>query len=53
LNRMYPKSLVKPQLDTIMVPRPVSSGFPAKPLDGPDLLDWARVVIDAIIDPLT
>ncbi|MET8523578.1 transcription-repair coupling factor [Nocardioides sp. NBC_00163] len=52
LNRMYPKSLVKPQLDTIMVPRPVSSGFPAKPLDGPDLLDWARVVIDAIIDPL-
>ncbi|NGN93072.1 transcription-repair coupling factor [Nocardioides sp. KC13] len=53
LNRMYPKSLVKPQLETIMVPRPVSSGFPAKPLDGPELLDWARVVIDAIIDPLT
>ena len=52
LNRMYPKSLVKAQVDTILVPRPVSSGFPAKPLDGIALLEWARGVIDAVIDPV-
>jgi transcription-repair coupling factor (superfamily II helicase) len=51
LQRMYPKSLVKAQTDTILVPRPISTGFPAKPLDGIALLEWARVVIDAVIDP--
>ncbi|WGL53337.1 transcription-repair coupling factor [Nocardioides sp. BP30] len=51
LNRMYPKSLVKAQVDTILVPRPISTGFPAKPLDGIALLEWARGVIDAVIDP--
>lgn len=51
LQRMYPKSLVKAQLDTILVPRPISSGFPAKPLEGIALLEWAKVVIDAVIDP--
>jgi transcription-repair coupling factor (superfamily II helicase) len=51
LNRMYPKSLVKAQTDTILVPRPISTGFPAKPLDGIALLEWARGVVDAIIDP--
>jgi len=51
LGRMYPKSLVKAQLDTILVPRPVSSGFPAKPLEGIALLEWCKGVIDAVIDP--
>jgi transcription-repair coupling factor (superfamily II helicase) len=51
LQRLYPKSVVKTQLDTILVPRPVSSGFPAKPLDGIALLEWARQVIDSVIDP--
>jgi transcription-repair coupling factor (superfamily II helicase) len=51
LNRMYPKSLVKAQTETILVPRPVSKGFPATPLDGIALLEWARGVIDAVIDP--
>jgi len=51
LQRMYPKSLVKPQLDTILVPRPVSTGFPVKPLDGIALLEWAKTVIDTVVDP--
>jgi transcription-repair coupling factor (superfamily II helicase) len=51
LQRLYPKSLVKAQVDTILVPRPISSGFPAKPLDGIALLQWARGVLDAVIDP--
>lgn len=52
LQRLYPKSLVKGQVDTILVPRPISSGFPAKPLDGIALLQWARGVIDTVIDPV-
>jgi transcription-repair coupling factor (superfamily II helicase) len=52
LQRLYPKSLVKSQVDTILVPRPISSGFPAKPLDGIALLQWARGVIDTVIDPV-
>ncbi|WP_300681108.1 transcription-repair coupling factor [Nocardioides sp.] len=52
LQRMYPKSLIKNAVDTILVPRPVSSGFPVKPLDGIALLEWARGVIDQVIDPV-
>ena len=48
LQRMYPKSIVKAQLDTILVPRPGSGG---RPLEGVALLEWARTVIDAVIDP--
>ena len=48
LHRMYPKSIVKAQLDTILVPRPGSGG---RPLEGVALLEWARTVIDAVIDP--
>jgi len=51
LQRLYPKSLIKNTVDTILVPRPVSSGFPVKPLDGIALLEWARGVIDSVIDP--
>jgi len=51
LQRLYPKSLVKSQIDTILVPRPVSSGFPAKPLDGIVLLEWAGKVIESVIKP--
>jgi transcription-repair coupling factor (superfamily II helicase) len=51
LQRLYPKSLIKNAVDTILVPRPVSTGFPVKPLDGIALLEWARGVIDSVIDP--
>ncbi|WP_166136599.1 transcription-repair coupling factor [Nocardioides ochotonae] len=51
LNRMYPRSIVKPQVDTILVPRPQTAPVGGKPIDGIALLEWARHVIDAIIDP--
>ncbi len=51
LQRMYPKSLVKPQLDTILVPRPQTAVIGGRPLDGIALLEWARGVIDQVIDP--
>ncbi|TIC82006.1 transcription-repair coupling factor [Nocardioides sp. GY 10127] len=51
LARMYPKSLVKHATDTILVPRPQTAVIGGRPLDGIALLEWARGVIDAVIDP--
>jgi transcription-repair coupling factor (superfamily II helicase) len=51
LMRMYPKSIVKTQVDTILVPRPQTAVVAGKPIDGVALLQWARGVIDQVIDP--
>lgn len=50
LQRMYPKSIVKTQLESILVPRPGTPGATGRPLEGIALLEWARVVIDTVID---
>ena len=52
-NRLYPRSIVKTQVGTLLVPaaadrRRVSG---ARPIDGVALLEWARTVIDTVIDP--
>ncbi len=51
LQRMYPKSIVKTQAESILVPRPGTPGATGRPIDGIALLEWARVVIDTVIDP--
>ena len=51
LMRMYPKSIVKTQVDTVLVPRPQTAVVGGKPITGVALLEWARTVIDAVIDP--
>lgn len=51
LQRIYPRSIVKPQVDTILVPRPQTAPVGGRPIDGIALLQWAANVIDAIIDP--
>ena len=51
LQRLYPKSIVKTQVDTVLVPRPGTPGQTGRPLDGVALLEWARTVIDSVIDP--
>ncbi len=50
LNRLYPKSIVKSS-GTVLVPRPGTPGATGRPLTGIALLEWARGVIDAVIDP--
>jgi len=52
LQRMYPKSIVKAQSDSVLVPRPGIPGRTGTPIEGIALLEWARVVIDAVLDPL-
>ena len=51
LQRMYPKSIVKPQVETLLVPRPLTAMVGGQPIAGMALLEWARGVIDAVIDP--
>ena len=51
LQRLHPRSVVKPQVDTILVPRPQTAPVGGRPISGVALLEWARQVIDAVIDP--
>lgn len=51
LGRVYPKSIVKAPTSTILVPRPQTAVIGGRPIDGIALLEWARHVIDDIIDP--
>jgi transcription-repair coupling factor (superfamily II helicase) len=52
LQRVYPKSIVKAPVETILVPRPHIGGVLGAPLSGIALLEWARGVIDTVIDPV-
>ena len=51
LQRVYPRSLVKAPVSTILVPRPQTAVVGGKPIVGLTLLEWARGVLDAIVDP--
>jgi transcription-repair coupling factor (superfamily II helicase) len=50
LNRIYPKSIVKANLRTILVPRPSTKVVGGQPIRDEALLAWAREVIDTVID---
>jgi len=51
LNRVYPGSLLKPGVRTMLVPRPQAATFGAEAPRDEELLAWAGRVIDAVIDP--
>jgi transcription-repair coupling factor (superfamily II helicase) len=51
LQRLYPKSIAKPQVETLLVPRPQTAVVGGQPIAGVALLEWARGVIDAVISP--
>ena len=51
LNRLYPKSIVKPNLRTMLVPRPSTAVVGGKPIRDEALLTWARQVVDTVVDP--
>jgi transcription-repair coupling factor (superfamily II helicase) len=56
LNRLYPRSIVKTQVGSLLVPRPHTTSttdvLGGRPIDGVALLEWARTVIDSVIDPV-
>lgn len=51
LKRLHPKAIVKDAVGTVLVPRPMTTGLGGKPISGIPLLEWARGVIDSVLDP--
>ncbi|MEZ5115300.1 MAG: transcription-repair coupling factor [Candidatus Nanopelagicales bacterium] len=49
LTRLYPRTVVKPAVRTILVPRPTTARVGGQPLRDTALLDWAREVVDAVL----
>jgi transcription-repair coupling factor (superfamily II helicase) len=49
LNRLYPGSLVKPALGTVLVPRPRTAPVGGQPLRDNEVLAWARQLIEAVL----
>jgi transcription-repair coupling factor (superfamily II helicase) len=52
LKRLYPGSVVKTAVGSVLVPRPQTAVVAGRPIMGVALLEWARTVIDTVIDPL-
>ncbi len=50
LLRLYPKSIVKAPVSSVLVPRPVTAAVGGYPIAGIALLEWARTVIDSVLD---
>jgi transcription-repair coupling factor (superfamily II helicase) len=49
LKRLYPGTIVKPALKTVLVPRPTTARIGGRPLRDREVLDWARGLIDAVL----
>ncbi|HVE74910.1 MAG TPA: transcription-repair coupling factor [Mycobacteriales bacterium] len=49
LQRLYPRSVVKPATDTVLVPRPSTARIGGEPLRDVALLDWARALLEAVV----
>ena len=50
LQRLYPRSIVKENLRTILVPRPSTAPIGGQPIRDEALLAWVREVVDAVVD---
>jgi transcription-repair coupling factor (superfamily II helicase) len=50
LQRLYPKSVVKQTVDTVLVPKPMTKQFGGQPLRDLELLSWARGLLDAVLE---
>jgi len=49
LQRLYPRSVVKPAIGTVLVPRPTTARIGGQPLRDEALLDWARALLEAVL----
>ena len=51
LTRLYPRTIVKPAVRTIVVPRPATAPLGGQPLRDTELLSWAADLITAVLLP--
>jgi transcription-repair coupling factor (superfamily II helicase) len=52
LTRLYPGTIVKPAVRTILVPRPTAAGTGGEPLRDRELLEWATQLVQAVLAPV-
>ncbi len=50
LQRLYPKSVVKSAVRTVLIPRPRTAPVAGQPLRDEALLAWCREVLDGVLD---
>jgi transcription-repair coupling factor (superfamily II helicase) len=50
LDRLYPRSILKPGVRTMLVPRPLPANVGGPPIRDEELLAWARKVVDSVVD---
>ncbi len=50
LDRIYPKSILKPGVRTMLVPKPTSRVVGGPAIRDEEMLAWAREVIDTVLD---
>ncbi|NVI91026.1 transcription-repair coupling factor [Actinomadura sp. BRA 177] len=54
LQRLYPKSILKPATDTLLVPAPKTAPLGGRPLRDQELLTWATGLVEALfLEPAT
>ena len=53
LTRLYPRTIVKPAVRTIVVPRPATALMGGQPLRDMELLSWAADLVTAVLLPAT
>jgi transcription-repair coupling factor (superfamily II helicase) len=51
LQRLYPKSLLKPAVRTMLVPVPKTATFGGEPLRDTELLAWCAEVVRSVLTP--
>jgi len=49
LKRLYPGTVLKPAVRTILVPRPMTARVGGRPLRDGEVLAWAGQLIDAVL----
>jgi transcription-repair coupling factor (superfamily II helicase) len=49
LARLYPGSLVKPAVRSILVPKPSTARVGGQPLRDLEMLTWCRELVDAVL----
>ncbi len=49
LKRLFPGTLLKPAVRTVLVPRPTTARVGGRPLRDGEILDWASTLIDAVL----
>jgi transcription-repair coupling factor (superfamily II helicase) len=53
LQRLFPRSVAKPQTRTVLVPRPMTARIGGQPVRDVELLEWCRAVLDAVVGDST